>query len=325
MDTAVDDSISLTAPIRFFTDLVKDVFVQDDSMPNTAINNPNQQALQYLLSELPVVFDAISIVWKALRVPYQRKAETKLRTSLGLLQLGGLQAKTLIERTITSLIVPLFTKYPSQFFASLIILWANNHPELATSSFCEEHEVDHHIMDMLNHVDTILPEQVVSYLVEVILRIKKQEVKSKNSNIKLRENYAIHFLLFYLNKSILTSNSAMILNSLLILIREMLQHTSTLQDTIVLCLMMRCMHQYLARWPASDTPKVRHAMKEVVHKLFEASITLAVKESTKPQQELDMSTHVCLRTISYMLDFDCFYAMLCRFAGKNLFRRCRTN
>lgn len=261
-------------PFRFFTDLVKDVFTHDDSIAHNERITPLSEARQILLSELPLVIETMTIIWKTLRSPYATgTGESQLLNSFGLLQFSSLHTKRSIETSITEFLNPLIVDYSPQLIASMVILWANFHPETAYCIDIQPHELDSHLVDIVNHLDDASPEIIINCIVDVIGTIRKFNLESSssasspppssrqsrrnllsrlglginssshaatesrggnsNSNVRLKENIGLSFLHAYLQKCILSERADSIVANMIILVRETLQVPTSSSDDII--------------------------------------------------------------------------------------------
>jgi hypothetical protein len=295
---------SVVMPFRLVADLVKDVFTSEETIVKAKAFSPHTEAQQFMLSELPNVIETMSIVWKALRSPYtnqnkitsHRKQQTNTTShssgsgtggSLGLVQYGSLHTKYTIEQGIVHFIDPLIENFKFQLASSLVLLWGNLHPEVEYCIESQPHDLDPHIIDILNNVDSATPETVMSSLVDVIMSVRQNRNKNAatastsphdhihtesdnqqrtisnhiisyndllGKSAKLREHVALSFLHVYLRKCILTNKANEILQKLLKLIRDylFLPNGSAIPvqslDLLVISMLLKTLYSFLVRW-----------------------------------------------------------------------------
>jgi len=298
---------TVAMPFRMITDLVKDVFTHEEVVIKNEIVSPASEAQQFMLSELPVVLETMAVVWKALRAPYTTdKSVTSLNrkggSSLGLVQYGSLHTKYVIEQGIVNFIDPLIDRYRSQLAASLVVLWSNLHPEIEKSIEFVAHDLDSHLIDILNNVDSATPETIMTSIVEVISNIRQNRTLKlsttteddtsaahENSRLdyqfKMREHVALGFLQVYLRRCILTDKASFILTKLLQLVREYVSvpnsSASSLNnmDLMVISMLLKTLHAFLARWNMqSEDKKIRLRLMESFHQLFGTGLQVCVRE-----------------------------------------------
>ncbi|EFC43015.1 predicted protein [Naegleria gruberi] len=275
----------IVMPFKAFTDFMKDVFTQDDH--NSGFISPDYEARKYMLSELPNIIESMAITWQALRISSGIPKETtnKQTTKIhSISQSGSLHSKLSIEKSILQFIDPLIVRFPLQLIASILVLWSKTHTDSNISIYSDEHSLDSHLIDILNNCDNTTPDIVVTSLIDLILSHDnpQEEIAMK----KMKDNYSLHLLFFYLKKCIKSEIYSQIANKLVTLISSLTSDKNS--DLLTLSLLLRVVHQFLSSWGSylQNDKKLKSTLKDNTQKLIECCFTLTNKDINEKRNEI---------------------------------------
>uniref|UniRef100_A0A7S1KMI6 Dopey N-terminal domain-containing protein n=1 Tax=Percolomonas cosmopolitus TaxID=63605 RepID=A0A7S1KMI6_9EUKA len=255
------------------TDFIKDVFVHE--IQEEEAISPNSEARQFMFSELHSILLTMTIVWKSLRSSFSGPQSSLLMISHS--------TRHEIEKAIVRFVDPLAKKYDLNLMSSFIQVWHGLHPECdddEQSLQVRSHELDVHVVDVLNNLNSVRPEDIVDSLVKVIVSTRLQRSVSK-------EKTALHFLNNYLRKCMVTDDSQGVLSKLVHLYRLLLSGNP---DVYSLNILLRTLHRYLKRWPSVEDRRLRQALKDITQKLLESCLQACVREMVKQSANKNISS-----------------------------------
>lgn len=256
-------SDAVLAPFKFIpgvsnvTDFISNVFTQE-TQENNIIVSPTYEAKQFLLSELSSIIETLIMVWKAIK--------SRQNSTHSLLSISHI-ARQSIENAIIQFLEPLTKKFGQEFVSSLVAMWERIHPESTYTLQYQQHELDVHVVDILNHLTTIKPELMINLLSKILLGAKT------NKNIK--EVVVLHFLYNYLRKCIISDKAQGVSQYLVNLFRISLGNSS---DIFILNTLLFILHCFVQRFPTFDDRRIHMPFKEVTQRLLESCLQTCVKE-----------------------------------------------
>eukprot|EP00736_Rhodelphis_marinus_P001061 Rmarinus@m.5389 len=285
--------MSLVTPVRLFSDFLKDVFAQEDSVAKDI--DPKFQAVQIVFARLHIIVHACALIWGPPRhrsepVSCGNFMHSGSRTPNPLF--GHLASSRLlveemhhtiaIHDQVLSLLKPLLEGFPLDVISACLQLWKRVYVDVENGRNCA---VAGALVEMIRAVEGSTPTIILSSAATItfcVLHPRDRTKREKLFNQQLLglpsrqvESVLLSFMESYLTRSPLSSDALWAAWSHLSgMLRETLQYANSPTASLRLLLLL---YRYLLKAPAVEDKKVRRDLLDITSQIVQTCVVVALK------------------------------------------------